>query len=382
METEGIRGFSTLVDALYGAAMERSQWPEFLRRLVDSMKAKSAMIRVVDLEREAIAFHADYNLDPALQRLYPEHFVHIDPFLAALRTVPSELMRRGHDWVPEHELRRTEYFSDYLVPQDTYYVAGGFVANDSHRTIYFGIQRSQRQGQFTDAEIETLQLLVPHLRRSVDLHQLIVRHELLTLASDRTLDQLAIGVILLDPAGKVVCSNRRVAELGTREHGIRILNGRVFANHPSDAPRLRELIAGISESMRDPANAPRMDSLRLGHALGGGDLFLMATSLSQPFPFFGLSLPVGATLLLIGEAAQTRALDPGILKDLYGLTRAESRIAAQLAKGVDLANICQHFHLSCNTARSQLRSVFRKTGTGSQPELVSRLLAGPFFLAA
>ncbi len=380
MASQGLRQFSALLHALYGAAMEPGQWPEFLRCVVESLGSKSAMIRVVDLENENVAFHADYNLDPALQRLYPEHFVHVDPFLAALRTEPSERMYRGHDWVPEHALKQTEYFSDYLVPQDTYYVAGGFVANDSHRAVYFGIQRSQRQGQFTDSDLETLQLLVPHLRRSVDFHRLIVRHELRALASDRTLDQLAVGVILLDPSGKVVYSNRRITDFATRVHGIRILNGRLFANRPSDAPRLRRLIAGVSE----PASAdpPRMDSIRLGEAAGRDDLFLMASTLSPRLAFFGLSVPFAALLLLVGEAPQSRSLDPGILKGLYGLTSAESRIAAQLAKGVDLASICSLFHLSCNTVRSQLRSVFRKTGTASQPELVSRLLAGPFFNAA
>jgi DNA-binding CsgD family transcriptional regulator len=179
----------------------------------------------------------------------------------------------------------------------------------------------------------------------------------------------------------VLYANRRVDDLKDRSQGLRILNGRVFANHPRDAPKLRRLVAELSDVAAAEPDARRIASIMLGDG-GHGDLFVMASILSPGLPFFGLSCPAGALLLLVGEAEQTRALDPGILKDLYGLTRAESRIAAELAKGTDLARICARFSISCNTARSQLRSVFRKTRTASQPELVSRLLAGPFFRAA
>lgn len=380
MASLGVGDFSQLVHALYGAAMEPSEWQGFLRSLVEALRAKSAMIRVVDLGEEKIAFHADYNLDPALRGLYAEHFVHVDPCLAGLKRLPPDRMYRAHDVITERDFTRTEYFSDYLAPQDSYYLAGGFVAKEARRTIYFGVQRSRRQGQFGDSEIETLQLLVPHLRRSVDLHRLVVQHQLRELASDRVLENLAIGVALLDGMGRVLYANRRMREFETKGHGVRILNDRLFANSPSDGSRLQRLIAEISAAARVVPETPQVESIMLGEGYGEGELFLLASTLVPALPFFGLYIPYGAIVVLVGEATQVRTLDHRILKSLYGLTRAESRIAADLAKGANLHRICARFNLSCNTARSQLRSVFRKTGTSSQPELVSRLLAGPFFV--
>jgi DNA-binding NarL/FixJ family response regulator len=59
----------------------------------------------------------------------------------------------------------------------------------------------------------------------------------------------------------------------------------------------------------------------------------------------------------------------------YGLTAAETRLASMLMEGLALEQIATRLGVSRNTLRSQLRQIFRKTGTRRQAELVSRLLA-------
>jgi DNA-binding NarL/FixJ family response regulator len=57
----------------------------------------------------------------------------------------------------------------------------------------------------------------------------------------------------------------------------------------------------------------------------------------------------------------------------YGFTEAECRIANRLAGGKRLDQIAAEFKVSRNTVRSQLRSIFDKTGARRQAELVSLL---------
>lgn len=62
--------------------------------------------------------------------------------------------------------------------------------------------------------------------------------------------------------------------------------------------------------------------------------------------------------------------------ELYSrLTPAESRIARGIARGEPLAAIAEANGISIGTARTQLKSVFVKTGTHRQAQLVA-LLAG------
>jgi DNA-binding CsgD family transcriptional regulator len=58
------------------------------------------------------------------------------------------------------------------------------------------------------------------------------------------------------------------------------------------------------------------------------------------------------------------------ISTLLGLTPAESRIAAGLAKGQSVSEYAATVGITENTARSTLKHVFAKTGTRSQADLV------------
>ena len=63
------------------------------------------------------------------------------------------------------------------------------------------------------------------------------------------------------------------------------------------------------------------------------------------------------------------------LRDLYGLTRTEARIASLLANGRSIREIGDELELAYETVRSVVKSVFAKTGVRRQGELVARVNA-------
>ncbi|WP_323036632.1 alpha/beta fold hydrolase [Pararhodobacter sp.] len=64
----------------------------------------------------------------------------------------------------------------------------------------------------------------------------------------------------------------------------------------------------------------------------------------------------------------------GVLSDSFNLTPREVELVHELSQGGDLAAIAERVDRSLNTLRAQLKSVFAKTRTGSQSELM-RLVA-------
>lgn len=77
-------------------------------------------------------------------------------------------------------------------------------------------------------------------------------------------------------------------------------------------------------------------------------------------------------LILIDLAVRTQVCAPALEK-IFGLTAAEGRLAAELSRGVPLATIARSRNVSIATLRTQLASIFAKTGTSRQPELVALL---------
>ena len=66
------------------------------------------------------------------------------------------------------------------------------------------------------------------------------------------------------------------------------------------------------------------------------------------------------------------------LVSVYNLTPSEAQVAISLANGHSIEEIANLSHHSMHTIRSQLKSVFRKTGVSRQSELIKLLLTGPF----
>lgn len=68
-----------------------------------------------------------------------------------------------------------------------------------------------------------------------------------------------------------------------------------------------------------------------------------------------------------------RHIDPDILRNLFGLTLAESKIALSLHNGLSVTDAAEQTGVRVSTARDQLSSIFAKTQTSRQSELVSLL---------
>jgi len=76
-----------------------------------------------------------------------------------------------------------------------------------------------------------------------------------------------------------------------------------------------------------------------------------------------------AMVILIDPDARSRTPEM-TLRSAFRLTEAEARVATQLALGNSLESVADQFGIAKETARSQLKSIFAKTGVHRQAELV------------
>jgi DNA-binding CsgD family transcriptional regulator len=104
-----------------------------------------------------------------------------------------------------------------------------------------------------------------------------------------------------------------------------------------------------------------------------GPVFLSLTKI-RAFVAQKCALETGATFLLLCVDLNTlRSAQADVLQRGFGLTRCESLVAAALSTGISLHQIARWHGVGIGTVRGQLKSVFIKTGTKRQPELVAML---------
>jgi DNA-binding CsgD family transcriptional regulator len=120
--------------------------------------------------------------------------------------------------------------------------------------------------------------------------------------------------------------------------------------------------------------ASQFRSLRIADQ--GEAVFAFFTMLSpqREMGAFGLR-PV--VMLLFYHPDSAPAIDASLLYAVFGLTPAESRIATMLAEGMSLKEIAVAQGTQHDTVRKQLRSIYQKTSTNRQPELIRLLLHLP-----
>lgn len=79
------------------------------------------------------------------------------------------------------------------------------------------------------------------------------------------------------------------------------------------------------------------------------------------------------TVVILIDLVGTPQPTADALQKIFGLSPAEAKLAVRISQGESLADVAEASKVSITTARSQLASIFAKTRTRRQAELVSLL---------
>lgn len=189
-------------------------------------------------------------------------------------------------------------------------------------------------------------------------------------------DQMPLSVVVVDRNGRVVMANSRAERLVSEKDGIRRDDaGRLVALDAKAGEALRAHVARACESC-DEHGLPRGGALRIRRASGRADLAVIVVPLTGTFDDHGCLAAVVA-----GDGEGASGSVEGLLCELYRLTPAEAQVASLLMQGRSAEEICEELGIRMNTARTHIKRVFSKTGTGRQGELIRLLLTGPVWMA-
>ena len=90
---------------------------------------------------------------------------------------------------------------------------------------------------------------------------------------------------------------------------------------------------------------------------------------------FGTGLEQPRAIAFLTDPAEPVKVDEEMLRQLYGLTGAECRLAGEICTGQSISAIAGRLGVSENTVKTQLQSIFEKTGTHRQAQVVKLMLS-------
>ena len=369
--------YEALLDTIgrtYEAAGDTALWPRALEGIAGLLQATTVSLPIFEaLNLPCPSFLVSFNLDPDFPKEYSK-YAHLNPyFLRGARFFSQVNATSGEALISEQEFLRTPFYNEFLRRFDVCYHCGGTVLMEPSAVAVLTINRPRRGPPFGEQELSKLRPLMPHLRRALQLQQHFSAIEGQGRALLRGFDALPTGFVLVDPHGKIVLMNRCAEAIVGQNDGLSATAQGLRAARPWQSEKLRQLIVGAARTGAGKGTS------------AGGAISISRPSLQRPYSVLVLPLrltvnvfegaQVPAAAIFVSDPDARREPDQAVLRQLFGFTAAECRLATALLQGGTLQESAELLGISRNTAHAQLRAVFDKTCTHRQVELI-RVLGG------
>jgi len=361
------------LDLLYSAPMDPARWTSVMDRFADMVGGSGAWLSRLNVA-DGSGTGMISRIDPAMPAIYMAHFAGMNPF--SNEADPRNYIvnwtprvRFYEEWLSRDAVERTEYYNDFLRPQDIYCSMMIGLAADGLETCVLNINRSHKRGDFEAAEVAVARRLHPHLLRAFNLSRRLEATNLLSNDLGVMLDGLNHGIFMVDSMGRIQFANTLAAAMVAKGSGLRVEQSRLVAAMPAATGQLQGLIGRATAS---DAGVRRDGSMKVVNSETGAWLAVAVNPLPErPTTVFngGRMAMVSVTDPRAGNAASDSRL-----QQLFGLTPAEVRVALALLDGRSPAEAAAQLGISVQTVRNQLQGLYQKTMTSRQAELVVLLL--------
>jgi DNA-binding CsgD family transcriptional regulator len=349
-----------VVDAIYDAAVDPAAWEPALALLCEESGADHAI---------TFAYDGAGNRLAAAARLEP---VHLMRFAAAFGgpvdwfdTLPQTKAFDFQAVIPRREFVRTDFFNDIVGPAGGYRALCCIPLRSGKLTSYIALCRSQRGEDFGGDEAGFLDRIAPHFRRALRTRLRGDEHRWRAQAVLDAFDRWDLAMLVVDPDLGPVVQTRQATRIIERGDGLRLSRRRLLAGNAADMRRLQALVA---RAAADDPRAPGRYAMRLSRPAPSPPWIAVVTLLA-PESATARRSPLVALIL---EDVDRRPADgAGLLASLFALTPREAQLAMALAAGRDLMAAADSLEIAYVTARGYLKSIFAKTATRRQAELVA-----------
>lgn len=359
-----------VLGAIYDGPLESPPWQTALQRMRDSMRAAhvTLMLRPPGPGSSGVMINTG-SVDEQAVVSYETHFFAMDPFVRLQEgevVTAEELI--GKQWL------QSAIYQEYLKPLDIRHLLGADIYTPEGIECRLRVTRAHDAKPFTAVDKALVRFLLPHLKRSIQLHAKLDFLECERQLFAGTVNRLLLGIVSLSNNGSIIEMNQEARRILAEKDGIWLSGNNLCVENSQESRELQNMIrhalSGTAAS-DGPAVAEAMSVTRpSGRAKVG---VLVRT---VPMATWSESSKARPAVAIFLRDPESNAAQPSheLVRRLFGLTRMEAALALLLAEGATLDEAAEKMNVRRNTARTHLRSIFCKTGVTRQTMLVRLLL--------
>ncbi|KAA0114930.1 helix-turn-helix transcriptional regulator [Methylobacterium sp. P1-11] len=339
-----------LIDRIYEAAGTPELWPEVLQSVGETANSDGAVLMVLPPVGRP-RWIASPALEPRLSHETAATFWRGSGRTAQWRAEAHAGFIRDVDLVPG------SYDGWPCDVEKPFWQVGTTIPLPTGDVAIVTAERRAQTGPHEASILPRLDALRPHLVRACHLSaRFNCERSRLT---SMTLNQIGLPAAVLSASGRVLTMNARLQEreeiLPPGQHGGLLFKSLINSKLLQDA--IGNVVGGRHAAQTMPVRSYSDRRPQIAH--------IMRLE-RHPGDVFGAS----AVLLILVHVGARAVPDDGLLNMLFDLTPAEARLLQALAGGLRLQSYAESVGVQPSTVRTQLTSIFNKTGTKRQAELL------------
>jgi DNA-binding CsgD family transcriptional regulator len=345
-----------LVDAIYGTVFGEATWHDFLDKLSRILPDGRSTLFYHDSTRSKGAFSLNSGFDADAVAKYGKYYSSINPWMpaAAARKVGVGVV--AEQMFPRDRLVKTEFYNDFWSKNGGESAVGVTIVREEGRSFLLSTLTSCPDPEANRHAADTLTKLAPHLRRAFRHFKSEPDQKTIAEIGGSLFDAVDIGMVVVDDRGLI----KSASSVGQNMINTgRCLRVNVVGKIKVCQERADYL---LSQMLDRSYEGPRVVSCIV-------DVFKLTFIQVAKDP---LSLYFqGPTIVILMEQGNTmQRVNGEYFSKAYGLTAAETRALTGILAGKSVDEIADAAALSRETIRSQMKSLYAKTGTKGQLELL------------
>lgn len=358
---------------LYQAAAGMLPWKVALDKLDAAVGSVVSQFVVFDKTTGHLVLSEQPDHTPVVAVLdYIREYHRIDPHTTYIQTRPIGETVHTPDVFPPGSMVNHPFYRDFWSSYNVRSFLGAKVAEDDKHVAILALLRYHDVPAHSAAEIALAGRYFSHLVTAFRIAKFLQRLQFTAVVGHNLMAGCSRPMILIDNDRAILAAN--VAARAFLDDGKTLFakNEVLHCRHPAGQRALLAALYRVQTQAGSQVTALRRTAARLK---GSGKVDTLCSIWDmRPELSLGAFGSQPAALITLALPSTDGDLDLTLIGSMFELTPAEARLAGALMRGETLACIAKALRVSIATVRTQLLSIFAKTETHRQAELIELLM--------
>jgi DNA-binding CsgD family transcriptional regulator len=357
-----------LIVRIHSAALAEDAWGEIGKDLCRALGADGASLVRPNRSAAVQPWCRLFEFDPLFVKEYVEHWGRQDVWYegavrrgrigVGLVNVDNQLIDRSH-------FLESPFYNEYLrranIDRMMNVCLTSPAPDDSFGPTAFSFFRGPGKDSFSSEEAGLLRHLAPHLTVAAQNYWAAQALRRLEVGYKNATDTVTSGLFAIEFSGRLAFANQAGTELARHQRWVAVVDKVIqSAKDTLEAASLTTALRRLSVGL----------SFRLMATQAGTGARAIVSG-APIAPLEDNAYPVGISALVWVTPVIPNVDAATDLSKLFGFSLAERRLLARLIAGDDMRDAAAALSVSLNTARTQLKSIFRKSGLRSQSAVLA-----------